>query len=210
MKRLHRAVAAASVALVLAGCPSRELVLRSAEVPWETQGMKQIEMPTFESEPEAWTMADAAYQSLRKALMRGTVEVVERGGQGVLKGAIARFRESSSQGPPRRVLRQSDAVIGETYAWEADVTHLVQLTVVIRLLDTRGGVVWSRESHGRAEETGATDLNWPGHDPMPPPSVGVVSQPDMSLFVRLRETALKQAVDPLEKALTVHYDYERL
>lgn len=200
-----------TLTLALAGCASREFYLQESEVPWEAQGIRQVEVPAFDAQANAWVAAETARQAITEALARGTVQVVEEGGQATLNGALPYYREGSNPGAPRRVLRSTGtgSLYSETYAWEMDVTHLVELKVVVRLVTERGQVLWTKESFGNANETTAVTLNWPGSDPVPPPAVMPYSA-DPSTFTRLRERAMAQAVDPLVEALTVHYGYRPL
>lgn len=202
---------------LLTGCPTRELVLQNAEAPWAGESIESVAMPNFESPPTGWAMADQARRILREALDRGTVRVVEPGREptAALRGAVASFKEHATPGAPRRVLRNAGSSAGnlpsasynETFGWEMDVTHGVQLTVVLRLENVKGNVVWTKEAFGDATETRAIALNWPGSDPVAPPAL--LSYPaEPALLQRLRERALAQALEPLVQAVTVRYAYK--
>ena len=218
MRHLTTAVAL----LTLTGCPTRELVLQAAEAPWAGEGIEAVTIPNFESAATGWALADQARRELREALERGTVRVIEpgvgpRGAVAALRGAVSTFKEHATPGAPRRVLRNAASSAGalpstplsETYGWEMDVTHGVQLTLVLRLENARGNVVWTKEAFGDATETRAVALNWPGNDPVAPPSLTTYPA-EPALLSRLRERALAQAIEPLLKAVTVRYDYREV
>ncbi|MDB5097255.1 MAG: hypothetical protein JWM80_1676 [Cyanobacteria bacterium RYN_339] len=206
MKRLALLLAAC----VLAGCPTREFYLNRSEVPWEERGILKVELPAFEAPAEAWAAADAARRAIAEALGRGTVTLVETGeGQAVLHGAITNFTQRSTPSGPRRVQKQTTTLTGEVYAWDMDVTHVVQLTLVLRLVTKSGTPVWSREQSGMSTETNTVTLNWPGSDPVPPPA-SMPLPPDPLLYDRLRQSAVRQALDPMIEALAVHYAYRNL
>ena len=198
---------------LLAGCATRELVLEAAEAPWAAQGIASVDVPTFQAPPTAWAVADQARGRIRDALDRGTVRVTAVKPAAVLRGAVPSFKEASTPGAPRRILRSTGSTnttipLGtavDTYAWEMDVTHAVALSVVVRL-ERDGDVLWTKEGFGTANETQAVTLNWPGSDPVPPPGL-LAAPPDPQLFQRLRERALSQALEPLLSALTVRYEY---
>lgn len=203
-------VVACAVAVILTGCPSRELILQRAEAPWATEGIRRLEVPAFEGPPPGWALADQGRHAVIESLAKGTLTVVERGGQAVLRGALVGFREVSAAGAPRRAIRgATGGLIGDSYIWEMDVIHRVQLGLVVRLLASDGRPLWTKESSGMAEETVATTINWPGSDPMPPP-IGLPAPLEPALFLRLRERALTQALEPLVTALTDHYQYRNL
>jgi hypothetical protein len=209
-------LAALALVLALAGCATRELVLRDADAPWTAEGVTTVEVPTFEAEPAAWAIADRARGEIREALARGTVRVVEAGGSARLVGAVSSYLEHATPDAPRRILRQASSTgplpIGpnlDTYAWEMDVSHGVQLRLVLRVVRRDGAVAWTRESVGEATEVQAVALNWPGNDPAPPPAT-LPRAPDQALFQRLRDRALAQALEPLLDAVTVRYEYREL
>lgn len=208
---LSRLMAIALLLPALAGCATREFYLKDSEVPWEAQGIQRVQVPAFEAQPSAWVAAEAARQALTEALSRGTVQVVEQRAQATLHGALPYFREGTTPGAPRRVLRTSGtgSLMSESYAWEMDVTHLVELKVVVRLVTERGQVLWTQESFGTASETTSVPMNWPGSDPVPPPAV-MPYPADPNVFTRLRERALEQATRPLVEGLTMHYGYRPL
>jgi hypothetical protein len=195
----------------LSGCASREFSLEDSEIPWEAQGIDRVSVPAFESQPNAWVAAEAARQAIVQALSRGTVQIVEQKAQATLHGALPYFREGTTPGAPRRVLRTSGtgSLLSESYAWEMDVTHLVELKVVVRLVTDKDKQLWTQEAFGTASETSSVQLNWPGSDPVPPPAV-MPYPADPSVFTRLRERALDQATQPLVNALTMHYGYRPL
>lgn len=206
----------ALAAAVLAGCATREFVLQEAEAPWAAEAAATVELPTFQGEPAAWALADKARTRLREALGRGTVRVVEHGGQLVLQGAVATFLEQASPGAPRRILRNTGSSgplppgpYNETYAWEMDIEQAVQVRLVLRLQRPNGQVVWTKEALGDADESHAMAVNWPGNDPLPPPAV-LPHAPDPEVYQRLRERALAEALEPLVQAVTVRYTYKRL
>ena len=204
-------------ALALAGCATRELVLEAAEAPWTAEGAATVEVPTFQADPAAWAVADAARTRLREALGRGTVRVVDRQGALVLAGAVAAYLEQATPGAPRRILRTTGGSTGplpmgplnEAYAWEMDVEQTVQVRLVLRLQRPDGQVVWTKEAAGSADESRAMLVNWPGSDPMPPPAT-MPHAPDPVVYQRLRERALGEALEPLLHAVTVRYAYRPL
>lgn len=209
MNRLaSSAVPALLLLATLAGCPSREFYLKQSEVAYETHGIQRLAVPAFDAQPSAWVAAETARQAIIGALARGTVQVVEEGAQATLEGALPYYREGSNPGAPRRVLRSSGtgSLYSETYAWEMDVTHLVEIKLVVRLVTAGGQVLWTKDAYGTANETTAVTLNWPGSDPVPPPAV-MPYPADPGTFTRLRDRAMDQAIRPLVEALTVHYDY---
>lgn len=203
-------------ALVVSGCATRELVLKAADAPWAAEGASTVELPTFQGDPAAWSIADQARTRLRDALARGTARVVEDRGQLVLQGAVAAYLEQASPGAPRRILRTTGSSgnlpatpYSETYAWEMDVDQAVQVRLVLRLQTPDGTVLWTKEASGDADESHAVLMNWPGNDPLPPPAV-LPKAPDPEVFQRLRERALAEALEPLLAAVTVRYAYERV
>lgn len=203
-------------ATILAGCATRELVLKAAEAPWASEGAATVELPTFQGDPAAWALADQARTRLRDALARGTARVVDEGGQLVLQGAVAHYLEQATPGAPRRILRTtgSSGILpatpySETYVWEMDVEQAVQVRLVLRLQRPDGRVLWTKEAAGDADESHAVLLNWPGNDPLPPPAV-LPKAPDPEVFGRLRDRALAEALEPLLAAVTVRYAYERV
>ena len=205
-----------SFVLLLAGCATRELTLQDAEAPWAAEGAATVALGTFQAEPAAWAIADKARSGLREALARGTVRVVDRDAALVLVGAVSHFLEQTTPGAPRRILRTTGSSgalppgpFNETYAWEMDVEQAVQIRLVVRLQRPDGHVVWTREAAGQAVETQAVLVNWPGHDPMPPPAT-LPHAPDPVVFGRLRERALKEALEPLLAAVTVRYTYHEM
>jgi hypothetical protein len=206
MKRFGLVLAAA----LLAGCPTREFYLDRSQVPWEEHAIRKLELPAFEAPAEAWAAADAARRSIAEALGKGTVTLVEAGqGQAVLHGAIVNYTQRSTPGGPRRVLKQTTTIEGQTYTWDLDVTHVVQLTLALRLVTASGTPLWSQEQSGMSTETNTVTLNWPGNDPVPPPA-SLPMPPDPLLYDRLRQNALGQALDPMIQAITVHYAYRNL
>lgn len=200
-----------ALAALLAGCPTREFYLQKAEVPWEARGIARIEVPAFDAPPTAWAAADEARKQIVETLERGTVQVVEASGKpdAVLKGAIANYSQTSTPSAPRRVLKESNQIQGEVYAWDMDITHVVQLTLALRLVGTDGAAIWSRDGSGTANEVNTVTLNWPGDDPLPPPAANPFP-PDPSLYERLRRNALDQAIQPLVAALATRYGYRNL
>jgi hypothetical protein len=206
MKRL----AWLGLAFLLAGCPTREFYLDRSEVPWEERAVRTLELPAFTSPPEAWAAADQARRAIAEALGRGTVTLVETGqGQAVLNGAIINFTQRSTPGGPRRVLKQTNTIEGQVYTWDLDVTHVCQLTLAVRVLGKDGTPLWSKELSGMSTETNVTTMNWPGNDPVPPPA-SMPLPPDPALYDRLRENAMRQALEPMIDAITVHYAYRNL
>lgn len=197
--------------LCLAGCASREFYLQDSEVRWEEKGIQRVEVPAFEAQPTAWVAAEEARRTIMGALARGTVQVVEEKAQAILNGAMPFYREATNPGAPRRVLRTTGTgtLMSETYAWEMDVTYMVELKLVLQLVTDRGQVLWTKETFGTANETTAVTLNWPGSDPVPPPAV-MPYPADPGTFTRLRDRAMDQAVQPVVDALTVHYGYRTL
>lgn len=206
-----RAGAALSLLGLLAGCASQEFYLHQPEAPWESRGISSVEAPPFEAMPSAWMVADSARQQIVAALVRGTVTVVERDGEAVLEGAVVTYDETTSTGAPRRVQQSSSAsgLQSVSYVWELDATYTVRIGLAVRLKDAQGAMIWTKESFGDGSETSTVRLNWPGNDPMPPPAVLPFS-PDRGTFLRLRDTALDEALQPLIGALTVHYGYKSL
>jgi hypothetical protein len=79
----------------------------------------------------------------------------------------------------------------------------------MRLKDAKGFMLWTKETFGDGTETSTVRLNWPGNDPVPPPAV-LPTSPDRGVFLRLRQEALNEALQPLIGALTVHYGYKPL
>lgn len=199
------------VALALTGCPSQEFYLSQPEAPWETRGIRRVAVPAFEAMPAGWMVADQSRQAVVTALARGTVEVVEEKPDGVLEGAVITYDEATTTGPPRRVQQSSSAGGAQavSYVWELDATYTVRVGLAVRLKDDRSALVWAKETYGDGTETSAVRLNWPGTDPMPPPAV-LPTSPDRGIFMRLREQALREALEPLIGALTVHYGYKPL
>lgn len=202
--------------LLLAGCATRELVLQEAEAPWAAEGAATVELPTFQGDPAAWAVADAARSRLREALNKGTARVVERGGRLVLQGAVTAYVEQAIPGAPRRVLRSTGSTgplppgpLNETYAWEMDVEQAVQVRIVLRLQRPDGQVVWTKDAAGHADESHAALVNWPGNDPMAPPAT-MPHAPDPAVYLRLRERALGEALQPLIQAVTMRYAYREV
>lgn len=203
-----RLVALILLALALAGCPTREFYLQEAEVAWQEAGITRVAVPAFEATPAAWMVADRARRAVVEALDRGTVRVVEEGGQATLEGAVVQFREGTNPGAPRRVQRTSNSLDPYALSWEMDVTHLVEFRLAMRLV-VEGRVLWSKESHGSATESQSVPINWPGSDPLPPPAV--MPHPiDPRAYDHLRERALEEALRPLLEALAVQYRYRSL
>lgn len=201
---------------MLMGCATRELELQQADAPWVAERAATVELPTFQADPTAWAVADTARSRLREALSKGTVRVVEQGGQLVLHGAVSAYLEQAIPGAPRRVLRSTGSTgpvlpgpFNETYAWEVDVEQAVQVRLVLRLQRPGGQVVWTKESAGAADESHAALVNWPGNDPMPPPAT-MPHAPDPNTYQRLRERALGEALEPLLAAVTMRYVYREL
>jgi hypothetical protein len=210
MKR--RAVLALAVAAgLLAGCASREFYLSEPEAPWEAKGIATVEVPMFEAQPSAWAVGADARGTIIDALARGTVRIVDHGGQGVLEGAVVTYDETTTTGAPRRVQQSSSAsgLSGVSYVWELDATYTVRVGFVMRLKDAKGELLWTKETFGDGTETSTVRLNWPGGDPVPPPSV-LPTSPDRSVFLRLRQEAINEALSPMISALTVHYGYKTL
>ncbi|MNS93705.1 hypothetical protein D3C72_1278950 [compost metagenome] len=121
------------------------------------------------------------------------------------------YDEATTTGAPRRV-QQSSAAGGlqsVSYVWELDATYEVRVGLVMRLKDAEGALIWTKETYGDANETSTVRLNWPGNDPMPPPAV-LPGSPDRGVFLRLRDQASSEALQPLIGALTVHYGYKPL
>ena len=112
---------------------------------------------------------------------------------------------------PRRVQQSSSAggTQSISYVWELDATNTVRVGLAVRLKDDRGALVWAKETYGDGTETSAVRLNWPGNDPVPPPAV-LPTMTDRGVFLRLRQEALSEALQPLIGALTVHYGYKPL
>ncbi len=213
---MRRGVVVAVLAAMLAGCATRELELQAAEAPWAGEAAATVELPTFQADPAAWAIADKARTRLREALGRGTVRVVEQGGQLVLQGAVSTFLEQATPGAPRRILRNTGSSVpmppgpyNETYAWEMDVEQAVQIRLVVRLQRPNGQVVWTKETLGDADESHAVAVNWPGNDPLPPPAV-LPHAPNPEVFQRLRERAVEEALEPLLAAVTVRYAYKEI
>lgn len=211
MRGRLQATAALLLLGVLGGCASQEFYLQQPEAPWEARAIARVEVPPFEAMPSAWSVADTSRQQVVSALSRGTVTVVEQGGQAVLQGAVLTYDETTSTGAPRRVQQSSGAggLQSVSYVWEIDATYTVRIGLAMRLLDAKGATIWTKESYGAGTETSTVRLNWPGTDPMPPPAV-LPSSPDRGTFLRLRDEAQREAVQPLIGALTVHYGYKPL
>jgi hypothetical protein len=206
MKRLALLLAA----LALTGCPTREFYLDRSQVAWEDHGIRTLELPAFEAPPEAWAAADAARRAIGEALGKGTVTLVEQGkGQAVLRGAVINYVQTSTPGGPRRVLKQTNTIEGQVYTWDLDVTNVVQFTLTLRLVSASGTPIWGQEQSGMSTETNTVTMNWPGSDPVPPPAT-MPLPPDPLLYDRLRQNALRQALDPMIQAITVHYAYRNL
>jgi hypothetical protein len=199
------------LAAMLLGCPTREFYLQKSEVPWEARGVTRVAVPAFEAPPTAWAAADAARNQIVSSLSRGTVQVVEstQNPDAVLKGAIASYVQNSTPGAPRRVLMQSTQIQGDVYSWNEDIVHVVQVTVVLRVIGNDGSAIWSKDASGQANETNTITLGWPGDDAMaPPPSMPL--PPNPALYERLRQNAMDQALAPLLAALATRYAYRPL
>lgn len=194
---------------LLAGCPTQEFYLHEPEAPWTANHIEAVEVPSFEAAPNAWTVGDEARTQIVQALARGTVRIVDKGGQGILEGAVTTYDETTTTGAPRRVQQSSAAggLSGVSYQWQIDATYAVRVGLVIRLKTPKGYMLWTKESFGNGSETSTVTMNWPGADPVPPPAV-LPQSPDRSVFLRLRQTALSEALQPLIGALTVHYGYK--
>ncbi len=207
----RRALSVCLAALVLAGCATQEFYLSQPEAPWEARSIRRVTVPPFESMPAGWVVADEARRSVVTALARGTVEVTERDPQGVLEGAVVIYDEVTTTSAPRRVQQSSSAggTQSISYVWELDATNTVRVGLAVRLKDSRDALVWAKETYGDGNETSAVRLNWPGNDPVPPPAV-LPTMTDRSVFLRLRQEALSEALQPLIGALTVHYGYKPL
>ncbi|HEY9722347.1 MAG TPA: hypothetical protein V6D47_10050 [Oscillatoriaceae cyanobacterium] len=200
-----------ALAVLLTGCPTREFYLQQSQVPWESQHIDSVSLPAFDAPPNAWVVADSAHRTIQDALSRGTVRVVDQGGQATLHGAVTDYVESSLPGAPRRV-EDSSTSVGTplvNYHWEMDVTHDVHLTLALRVLDAKGTVIWTKQSYGDATETETVTMDWPGSDPVAPPSV-LPAAVDPAIYERLRDRALSQAISPLVDAITEHYAYKTL
>lgn len=195
-------------ALALLGCPTHEFYLQRSEVPWEARGITKVAVPVFDAPPTAWAAADEAHARVVEALGHGTVQVVDEKDhpEAVVKGAIAHYIQSSTPGAPRRVLQDANQQIGQVYVWELDVSHVIQVTLAIRVLTAEGGLVWSKEGSGQGSESNTVELNWPGDDPVPPPAA-IPFPPDPALYERLRRNAMDQALQPLVEALATRYSY---
>lgn len=209
--KLALASALGLAALLTSGCPSREFYRVEPEAPYAASGIRQLEVPAFEASPNAWPVADAARLALCRELARGTIELVDKNGQGVLHGAIAQYTETTTPSAPRRVAVNggTSVVSASSYRWDMDVTHGVQLRLVLRLVGADGRPLWSKDAYGSASETSSVTLNWPGSDPVTPPAV-LPAPVDPSVYQRLREQALDEALAPLIGALTLHYGYKEL
>ena len=197
-------VPALAACLALFGCPSREMYLRQADVPWETEAIAGVRIPAFDAEPAAWTLAERARLRVAEALGRGTVAVTDGVARASLDGAIIGYAEVVSPQAPRRVVK-SGGGLTNAYAWEMDVSYTVQFGVAIRLM-VDGHALWSRDNFASADETSTVAMAWPGSDPLPPPPA-MPGPPDPRTFQRLRDQALDRALEPLLDALVSRFEY---
>ena len=195
--------------LCLAGCASTEFYRQDAEVSWERERIREVRVSAFQAQPNAWAVAEQVRTRLEAALRRGTVAVVEKGGQAALEGAVTTYEVQTTPGAPRRVQETTATTLGGGLRWMMEVTHSVRLQLAVRLVGTNGKVVWSKESHGLATDTEQVLMNWPGNDPVPPPAI--LPAPTLpQTYDRLKDRALDEAIAPLVAALTVHYGYKPL
>lgn len=204
---MRRALPLLAAALLLAGCPTKELFLEEPMAPYRANAIARLHVPDFQAPPAGWTIAGSARSAVVNALGRGTVALTPDAepADGTLEGAVVRYEEPSYLSAPRRTT-STNAFGQPSYAWEADARYEVRITLAVRLLSREKKGLWSAEGRGEANETRVVSLPWLGSDsfgptnPMAPPA-------DAGLLQRLRDAALADAVAPLKAALTRHYAY---
>ncbi len=195
------------LSVVTLGCSTRELVLESADAPWERATIARVCLPAFEGPAQAWLLADQLREIVRLAVVQERV-VVDENAAVTLAGAVTEYVRSAIPGAPRRVRRPATgAVLGDQDVWEVDYTHRVTLSVVLRLVDEHGQPIWSKAFLGTREESQTVVVPWPGSDPLPPPAQ-ILNRSDDTRLTDLTAQALADLRDGLRRAIAAHYTYK--
>jgi hypothetical protein len=199
------------LAVALAGCPSREFYRIPAEPDWSVLEADGLQVPAFEAATAGWSLAEAARVRVKETLTLATLPVTAAPSRVRLVGRLEDLRVTSAASAPRRVLRAGTNVSGgganlETYVWEQELEHRLRLRLALRLERDGSGILWQRSSEGQAVQSSVETLNWPGSDPLPPPTSRAAPAPPTTVE-SLGRQALQQALAPLLEVLTDRYGY---